>query len=122
MGRSDEYKSGRVSSVIGKKTEIQGKLIGHELLRIDGLVNGIVESEGRVIVGNGGKVVGEIHAKEIFVGGTVEGEIYSTGRVEANPTGKIFGDIHTPVLIVDEKAIFEGRCEMTQPEVVEINQ
>ena len=118
MGKSDEYKAGRVSSVIGKKTVIEGTVTGNELLRIDGLVKGTVRSEGKVIIGNGGKIEGRVEANEIYVGGTVEGELFATGKVEANRTGRIFGDIHTKSLIVDEDAIFEGRCEMTkeQPE------
>lgn len=112
MSRSEDYKSARVSSVIGKKTIVEGTLIGNELLRIDGLVKGIVKSEGKIIVGNGGKVEGKIEANEIFVGGTVEGELFATEKVEANPTGRIYGDIHTKRLIVDDNAVFEGRCYM----------
>lgn len=112
MSRSEDYKSARVSSVIGKKTIVEGTLIGNELLRIDGLVKGIVKSEGKIIVGNGGKVEGKIEANEIFVGGTIEGELFATEKVEANPTGRIYGDIHTKRLIVDDNAVFEGRCYM----------
>ena len=112
MSKSENYKSGRVSSVIGKKTVVEGTLTGNELLRIDGLVKGKVLSEGRVIIGRDGKVEGEVRASEIFVGGIIEGELYAYGKVEANATGRIFGDIHTACLIVDENAVFEGRCEM----------
>ncbi len=116
MAKSDDYKSGRVSSVIGKKTIVEGTLIGNELLRIDGLVKGTVKSEGKIIIGNGGTVEGIVEAHEIYVGGTIRGELFATGKVEANCTGKIFGDIHTKNLVVDENALFEGRCEMIRDE------
>lgn len=116
MARSDDYKAGRVSSVIGKKTIVEGTLIGNELLRIDGLVKGKVESKGKIIIGNGGCVEGIVEANEIFVGGTIRGELFASGKVEANSTGRIFGDIHTKCLIVDENALFEGRCEMLREE------
>jgi len=119
MSKSEEYKSARVSSVIGKKTIIEGTLIGNEIVRIDGLVKGLVKSEGKIIIGKGGKVEGKIEADEIFVGGTVEGELYATGKVEANPTGHIYGDIHTKRLIVDDNAVFEGRCFMEDKEQTE---
>ena len=116
MGKSDEYKSGRVSSVIGKKTVVEGSLKGYELLRIDGLVKGKVESDGKVIIGRGGMVEGIVEAVEIYVGGTINGELFASEKVEANPTGEIYGDIHTKRLIVDDNAVFEGRCEMTTGE------
>ncbi len=112
MARSDDYKAGRLCSVIGKKTVVEGVVRGNELLRIDGLVKGEVRSEGKVIIGNGGCVEGKIYAEEIFVGGTIRGELFASGKVEANKTGEILGDIHTKTLIVDENAVFEGRCEM----------
>ena len=116
MGKSDEYRSGRVSSVIGAKTVVEGTLKGYELLRIDGLVKGRVESDGKVIIGRGGMVEGTVDAVEIYVGGTVNGELYASEKVEANPTGEIYGDICTKRLIVDDNAVFEGRCRMPKNE------
>ena len=114
--RSDEYKAARVSSVIGRKTEIEGTLRGYELLRIEGLVKGDVVSDGKVIVGRDGRVEGKITAVEIYVGGVVHGKLYASGKVEANGTGRIYGDIVTKALIVDENALFEGRCKMLKDE------
>ena len=113
MGKkSSEYVGSRVSSVIGKATEFEGTLKTHELLRIEGLVKGTVISDGTIIIGKGGKVEGKVEAVNIMVGGVIEGELFASGKVEATPTGEIYGDIHTKALIVDEKAIFQGRCEM----------
>lgn len=112
MGKTDEYRSGRVSSVIGAKTVVEGTLKGYELLRIDGLVKGKVESDGKVIIGRGGMVEGTVEAVEIFVGGTINGNLFASEKVEANPTGEIYGDICTKRLIVDDNAVFEGRCKM----------
>lgn len=126
MARSEDYKAGRISSVIGRQTFIEGTLTGKELLRIDGNVKGTVLSEGRVIIGCDGYVEGTLRVHELIVGGIIEGEIFSDGKVEVNKTGKIFGDIHTKALIVDENARFEGRCEMirddesSQPDEEEI--
>lgn len=116
MGKSDDYRSGRVSSVIGKKTIVEGTLTGEELLRVDGLVKGTVVSEGRVIIGRDGRVEGTVKAAEIYVGGVIKGELFASEKVEASKTGRIYGDIHAKNLIVDECAVFEGRCEMINRE------
>lgn len=119
MGKAEKYNSGKVSSVIGKNTVIEGKVTGNELLRIDGLVKGEVFSEGRVIIGREGRVEGIARAKELYVGGLVKGEVFSDDKVEINATGKVLGDIHTKRLIVDDNAVFEGRCEMLTEEKTE---
>ncbi len=115
MGKkSDEYVLNRVNSVIGKGTVFEGIISTKETLRVDGLVKGTINSEGTLVIGNGGKVEGTINTVNVLVGGEVEGEIFASNNVEANPTGRIFGSIHTKNLIVDEKAIFQGTCEMLE--------
>lgn len=120
MGKkTDEYVASRVNSVIGKGTEFEGTIRTRETFRVEGLVKGHIISEGTLIIGNGGKVDGRIDAADILVGGEAYGELYATNKVEANSSGRIYGNIHTKSLIVDERAIFEGTCEMTgrtQPE------
>ena len=113
MGKKrDEYVLNRVNSVIGKGTVFEGIISTKETLRVDGLVKGTINSEGTLVIGNGGKVEGTINTVNVLVGGNVEGEIFASNKVEANPTGRIMGSIHTKNLIVDEKAIFQGTCEM----------
>lgn len=111
--RADDYVASRVNSVIGKGTEFEGTVRTKETFRVEGLVKGTIISEGTLIIGNGGKVDGTIHAANILVGGEAYGELYASNKVEANASGRIYGNIHTKSLIVDENAVFEGTCEMT---------
>ena len=93
MGKkADEYIASRVNSVIGRGTEFEGTIRTKETIRVEGFVKGNIISEGTVIIGNGGNV---------------------DGKIEANSSGRIFGNLHTKGLIVDEKALFQGTCEMT---------
>lgn len=111
--RTDNYVASRVSTVVGKGTEFIGTLKTKETVRIEGHVDGEVESDGTFIVGFGGRVDGKINAENILIGGEVHGDLFATGKIEINPTGKVYGNIHTKELIVDEKALFTGTCEMT---------
>jgi len=114
MGKkADEYIASRVNSVIGKGTEFEGTIRTKETIRVEGFVKGDIISEGTVIVGNGGNVDGVIKAANILIGGEVHGELYASEKIEANSSGRIYGNIHTKGLIVDEKALFQGTCEMT---------
>ena len=119
MGKkADEYIASRVNSVIGKGTEFEGTIRTKETIRVEGFVKGNIISEGTVIVGNGGNVDGKIEAANILIGGEVHGELFATEKIEANSSGRIFGNLHTKGLIVDEKALFQGTCEMTGREEV----
>lgn len=114
MGKkTDDYVAGRVNSVIGYGTEFEGTIRTCETVRIEGTFKGTIESEGTVIVGNGGVANGTINAVNILIGGEAYGDLYASNKVEANSSGRIFGNIHTKSLIVDENAIFQGTCEMT---------
>ena len=114
MGKkADEYIASRVNSVIGRGTEFEGTIRTKETIRVEGFVKGNIISEGTVIVGNGGNVDGKIEAANILIGGEVHGELYASEKIEANSSGRIYGNLHTKGLIVDEKALFQGTCEMT---------
>ena len=114
MGKkADEYIASRVNSVIGRGTEFEGTIRTKETIRIEGFVKGNIISDGTVIIGNGGNVDGKIEAVNILVGGEAHGELYASEKIEANSSGRIFGNLHTKGLIVDEKALFQGTCEMT---------
>ena len=114
MGKkTDDYVAGRVNSVIGYGTEFEGTIRTCETVRIEGTFKGTIESEGTVIVGNGGVANGTINAVNILIGGEAYGDLFASNKVEANASGRIYGNIHTKSLIVDENAIFQGTCEMT---------
>ena len=107
-----EIKIGKIETIIGSSAEFKGDLICKGSLRIDGKVEGRVISEDGIIVGENGRVKGNITAKYILIGGKVEGDLDAEGRVEILPTGQLIGDIRSPRLIIAEGVVFEGSCEM----------
>jgi cytoskeletal protein CcmA (bactofilin family) len=44
----------------------------------------------------------------------VAGDITASERVELGRTARVSGNIQTPALIVEDGAIFEGNCRMSQ--------
>jgi len=110
--RTEEYRMSKVNSIIGKGTEYEGTIRTKETFRVDGRVIGTINSEGTIIVGNGGYVDGVINTVNVLIGGEVHGAINASGRIEVNPGGKVFGEIYTQHLIVDDRGIFQGTCVM----------
>jgi cytoskeletal protein CcmA (bactofilin family) len=83
--------------LIGKTSEIYGRIVVGESLRIDGKVVGNIESEENtkvtVAVGEDGEVIGDIFAYRVMIAGKVEGNIYATERVEFHQTAQVRGDV-----------------------------
>ena len=55
----------------------------------------------------------------IVVRGEVVGNVTATARVELKAGARVTGDIVAPVIVVEEGAVFDGRCRMATPEAAE---
>ncbi len=99
-----------VNSIIGEGSEFKGEFKINGLLRIDGIFQGTIETDGKVLIGQTGDAISDIKARLVVVGGTVRGNIYATERVIILPSAEIKGNIITPSLIVEEGVTFEGNC------------
>lgn len=93
LGRSVE----KFESIVGKSLRIEGDLIIHHSLRIDGTVHGnIHQAEGAaatVAIAPGAHVCGNIAVQDVIVSGELRGNIAAPGRVELIDTARIEGDV-----------------------------
>ncbi len=100
--------------VLGKTLVFKGELSCDEDLMMFGRVEGSVRHSSSFTVGQGGTVIGDIHAKVIVVKGTVEGDLEATESITIGPTANVLGDIAAPRVCVVEGAQFNGAVEMTE--------
>jgi len=115
MFRKDKQLSSgdmKVDTYIGKGARVQGTLTISGTVRVDGLVDGVVEAEKDVIVGQGGLVTASITAANVTVAGELRGNVKASGRLEIARTGKVLGDVAIASFVVEEGATFLGKCEM----------
>jgi cytoskeletal protein CcmA (bactofilin family) len=105
-----------VNAFLGKGTTFEGKMTFEGLFRLDGKFNGEIFSGDSLIIGETGEVHAEITVNTLIVKGKLEGSITAKTRVEIHPPGKILGDIQTPVLVIEEGAVFDGNCRMEKAE------
>lgn len=104
----------QVGTIIGPGAVIDGPLTTKDSTRIDGTIKGNVTISGALIVGQEGKIFGTASGVNIYVAGEVNGNLSAPqGKVEISDTGKVIGDVICKGIIIDENAIFQGRCEMT---------
>ena len=103
--------SKKLQTIIGEDSEFRGTVSVKETVRIDGFLEGNVRADW-VIVGETGKITGNIESRGTVVGGTVEGNIEADEIVELKHKSRVFGEIRTGKLTVAEGAVFEGQSRM----------
>lgn len=104
---------GDLNGFLDRGSHLQGELRFETSFRVDGKVTGRVTSTGSLIVGDGGEVDGEVAVGRLFVSGVLRGSVKATGRIQVAPGGKVYADLVTPSLVIEDGAVFEGRCSMT---------
>ncbi len=93
---------------------ISGTLKFKNSFRLDGRVEGAVESSSELLIGEGGSVEGEITVATCRVGGEVRGTIRAGEQVVLHPTARVWAEIITPALVMEEGAFLEGKVTMKQ--------
>ncbi|HBQ25667.1 MAG TPA: hypothetical protein DD791_04670 [Syntrophomonas sp.] len=103
-----------IESIISPGVEIKGDISSQGSIRIDGYVEGNLNIKGDLILGEKGKIKGEVKAENIIVAGKVEGRASAGTRFEIAATGAITGDINATTLIVEEGGLLDGNSRMTR--------
>jgi cytoskeletal protein CcmA (bactofilin family) len=96
-------------TVLSNQIKLEGRLTSKSNIKFDGDMLGDLTTEGDVVVGDMGKVKGNVIGRNVVVSGTIEGDINTSGRLEILATGKVFGNIAVGSLIIDEGGILRGR-------------
>jgi cytoskeletal protein CcmA (bactofilin family) len=104
-------KSQKLETIVGDGSELKGELIVGGTLRIDGVLDGDIRADW-VIVGESGRIKGNVTSRGMVVGGKVEGNIEAGEIVELKPKACVVGEIRTAKLAVSEGAAFNGQSYM----------
>jgi cytoskeletal protein CcmA (bactofilin family) len=102
-------------SILAAGTRVTGELEVDGVIKIEGAVDGTVRAQGQVLVVKGGRVEGDIVARQAVIGGEVCGGILADDRVEIQATSVVNGDITTPQITVLEGGKINGKINMAKP-------
>jgi cytoskeletal protein CcmA (bactofilin family) len=102
----------KVNTLIGKDTFFKGSLESKGSIRIDGQVEGQIDSKGDFIVGESGVVAADLKARSVTIAGRFEGSIAAGGRLELKRTAVAKGTFKASTLHVEDGAVFDGSMEM----------
>ena len=99
--------------VLSKDVEIKGSIKFQKELMIDGKVEGEINSDGVLTIGENADIRGEIKTKSITVFGKVHGNITVAERCELKSRCTLQGDLKAARLVIEEGATFIGKSEVT---------
>ena len=78
----------KVVTLIGTGAVCDGPFSSKDSTRVDGTINGAVRIDGSLIIGQTGKINGNIKAQNVFLAGEVTGNVDAgAGKVEISDTG-----------------------------------
>lgn len=102
------------SNLIAQDTIIIGNILTQGNIRIEGKVEGALKSKNKIVIGDSAHVCGDMHALEAEVSGHIDGSIHCQGTLYLKKTAFINGDIFASKLIIENGALFNGKCQMSQ--------
>ena len=113
FGNKPAKPDGRIDTLIGAGSRVDGNIHFTGGLRIDGVITGnvVAEDAGTVVISEEATVEGEIRVAHAVVNGKVIGPIHGTESVELQAKANVCGDVFYKSLEVHLGAIVQGRLE-----------
>lgn len=120
MAKTNVENDSNAINIIGVGTEITGDINTNGDIRIDGFLSGNIVTEGKLVVGETGKIKGEINCKNSEVLGMIEGKIKVKELVTLKSSARIYGDIVTQKLSIEPGSLFTGNCNMNEDALADV--
>lgn len=99
-----------INTLVGPGSFIRGELQISGFIRIDGDIDGNLESTGRVIVGENARIRGDVRSVFITIGGVIQGDVIAPEGVTILSTGMVLGTVLTKKLQIEDAVILNGKC------------
>ena len=115
FGKKVENKpQGRIDSLIGAGTRVEGNLIFSGGLRVDGEIKGNVEaaegaSSSTLVLSEQARIEGSVTVAHLVSNGTIVGSVMVSESLEMQSRAKIAGDVDYALIEMHQGAVIEGR-------------
>lgn len=112
--KSDSKPQGRIDSLIGAGTIVEGSIRFSGGLRVDGEVKGNVAaaegaSSSTLVLSEQARIEGAVDVAHFVINGTVVGPVSVSQSLEMQTKAKIVGDVAYSVIEMQQGAVIEGR-------------
>lgn len=115
FGKRNENKpQGRIDSLIGVGTRIEGNIRFAGGLRIDGEVKGNIEAaesavSSTLVLSEHARIEGSVDVAHVVVNGAIVGPVTASESLELQAQARIVGDVEYAVIEMHQGAVIEGR-------------
>ena len=99
-----------INSILGNGSAICGNIKVNGFVRIDGDIDGNLETEGNIIIGENARIRGNVKGKSVIIGGIVLGNINAIESIKLLSDSAVIGDISSHKVQIEDTAIFQGHC------------
>ncbi len=99
-------------NIITNGTVIKGDITATGDFRLDGTLEGNIQLNGKLVVGDTGVVNGNILCMNANIIGTVNGNLSVKELLSLHSTARVKGDILINKLSIEPGAVFTGKCCM----------
>ena len=104
-------------NVLSSDVEIKGSLKFSGELTFEGKLEGDIQSEGILNLGDSAVVNGNINVQSVTVRGKINGNITAKEKIEIKAKSEMFGDIRSAKLTIEEGVTFVGKTEVNPNKV-----
>jgi len=102
-------------NIMGPGTVVKGEISVNGDFRVDGTLIGNIVCKGKIVVGQTGRIEGEIVCQSGDFSGEVKATVKVSELLTLKESAKYSGDITTGKLAIEPGAKFSGTCRMELP-------
>ena len=99
-------------NIITDGTIIKGDITATGDFRLDGTLEGNIQLNGKLVVGDSGVVNGNVLCQNANIIGTVNGNLSVKELLSLHTSARVHGDILINKLSIEPGAVFSGKCRM----------
>lgn len=112
----------RSDNHVGVGSVVRGQIAGTGSFRIDGRLEGNLETNGAVVIGPRGSILGDVRAPKVTVYGQLTGNVAASGELVVCSKGRVLGDAEMASFRVLPGGVFRGRTTVGARELAEQQQ
>ncbi|MEA3408902.1 MAG: polymer-forming cytoskeletal protein [Candidatus Eisenbacteria bacterium] len=112
FARDEERTGADMNTIIGEGTILKGDVKVEGSIQVDGEFEGTIDATDTLVVGESGKVDGDVTVANAAIGGRMYGNVFASGKIELQRGSQLLGDIKTRGLVIEDGVVFQGNCQM----------
>src|SRR5258708_17494344 len=104
-------------NILNSDVEVKGTLKFSGEMTFDGKVDGDINSDGTLTLGDNAAIKGTIDVGSVVVRGKITGNIIAKDKIELKAKTELFGDVRAAKLVIEEGVTFVGKTEVNPNKV-----